>query len=90
MADHPNTSALVQDLECIVEQVSIASILPESNEARNTNCDLQLPGNRTDLYVLARELISEVDDLTNLRKHCIGDVSPLDDIINILIKCVTA
>lgn len=41
--------------------------------------------------MLARELTSEVDDLTNLRKHCIsGDVSHLDDFMKDLIKYVIA
>lgn len=66
-------------------------ITPRNNEAKNTNCNFQLTGNRTDLYVLAHELTSEVDDLTNLRKHCIsGDVSHLDDLMNDLIKYVIA
>lgn len=41
--------------------------------------------------MLARELTSEVDDLTNLRKHCTsGNVSHLDDFMNDLIKYVIA
>lgn len=56
---------------------------------RNTNYDSQLPGHQTDLYVLARELISEVDDLTNLRKHCISENEPLlDGFMTGLIRCV--
>lgn len=61
-----------------------------NNEAKNINCDLQLPGKQTDLYVLAHQLISEVEDLTNLRKHCTGDVPHLNDFMKYLIKCVTA